>query len=71
MTWEAQSVQAWFDTEEGKSCADIVSLGGKEWNETYLRNRLWKAFVAGVEAGRQIQRDEMVEKFRKWMEQQP
>ncbi len=46
----AASRDAWFNSFEGELCLE-ASAGG-----VYLRNRLERAFLAGVEAGRIIQR---------------
>jgi hypothetical protein len=36
----------WIDSDEGKSCLDeSILLGGSHLK--YLKNRLWKAFMAG------------------------
>lgn len=42
----ARAWQAWLDSDEGKSCDNYSTLavGG------YLHNRLWRAFMAGVNA---------------------
>lgn len=46
----AEARDAWFKSPEGEQCQSGVAEG------VYLRNRLESAFLAGVEAGRMIDR---------------
>ena len=39
--------EKWINSKEGKSCNDLSTLK----SQPYLRNRLWWAFMAGVEFG--------------------
>jgi len=43
----------WFESEEGKKCADPYTLYGSGKNEKYLFNRLERAFLAGAKANTQ------------------
>lgn len=42
------AIDRWFKSEEGKGCTEGRAEG------QYLHNRLWKAFVAGMKAAREI-----------------
>jgi len=44
---KSNQFQKWLETEDGKSCADYITLRPGE----YLKNRLWYAFEAGSLAG--------------------
>jgi len=47
----------WFASDEGKKCADIISLLPTRHyknNEIYLKNRLEAAFLAGANATNEI-----------------
>lgn len=46
----AKQRDLWLSSEDGLKC----SMGSTEGQ--YLRNRLERAFLAGIEAGRQIER---------------
>jgi hypothetical protein len=39
----AQAWDSWIDSEEGRSCSSERGCYGE-----YLRNRLWRAFMAGA-----------------------
>ena len=56
-----QAIDTWFGSEEGKSCSNLKTLGIDK--EQYLRNRLWKAFVAGMDAQDTITRGQIIDKF--------
>lgn len=43
-----KSWQDWIDSEDGKRCANPVTLQLPTDQYEYLRNRLWHAFVAGM-----------------------
>jgi hypothetical protein len=40
----------WIESDDGKRCADVTTL--PHTDSSYLENRLWRAFHAGMEAGR-------------------
>lgn len=68
MNAEQKAIDEWFASEEGKQCCDAETLETPQYQRQYLRNRLWKAFVAGMGAGKQINRGatlSAVEKFLK------
>lgn len=67
MNREAEEQKKWFESEEGKRCADLSTLSSSvaSSKDEYLRNRLMLAFQAGVDAGRTIQREEFLEKCKK------
>ena len=44
--------KAWIESDEGKQCADASTLTGDVG--TYLLNRLWRAFMAGVVADTRV-----------------
>jgi hypothetical protein len=50
---EAVAFDEWLLSEEGQRCSDRHGLGGSVllMEDTYLKNRLWYAFMAGVAAG--------------------
>jgi hypothetical protein len=47
----AQEWQTWCDSEEGKSSMNEITLGPPGCQSFYLKNRLWRAFMKGVEVG--------------------
>ena len=63
MNPEQQAIDVWFDSEEGKSCSNAETLKLEKKQEQYLRNRLWKAFIAGMKAGEEITKGKMIGKF--------
>jgi len=65
MTPEAKAIQDWFESEEGRSCGDPTSLKAPAKQANYLRSRLWRAFTAGMRAGRRIERDAVAARFRR------
>ena len=65
MNDETSDYDKWTNSEEGVSAAKIETLGGKPENAQYLRNRLWKAYMAGYAAGRKTQIAESTERLRK------
>ncbi len=56
-----QAIDKWFDSDEGKSCLDVKTLTTK--SDQYLRNRLWKAFIGGMDAGEIIAKGNLIDKF--------
>ena len=65
---EQKAIDDWFASKEGQSCANIETLINQE-NKTdsqYLRNRLWKAFVAGQASGMRIQREAATEAIKRF-----
>jgi hypothetical protein len=58
MNEEAKAVGDWFASEEGERCSDPTTLGADKGQDRYLRNRLWKAFSAGIDAGKRIARNQ-------------
>jgi hypothetical protein len=48
----AQAWQDWEESETGQRCLAGTATG------QYLKNRLWRAFMAGVEAAKQARKDE-------------
>ena len=65
MTPEQEAVNQWFASEEGKSCCNVDSLDTQ--TDTYLRNRLWKAFIAGQDSGRHIERQTIMNKVESFL----
>jgi hypothetical protein len=57
---EQKAVEDWFDSYEGKSCSDPITLGCDAMQSSFLRNRLWKAFTAGLDAGAKIHRNQVI-----------
>lgn len=45
----------WSESEEGRECEEPTTLYAHPEARQYLRNRLWRAFMAGADAGRKIQ----------------
>jgi hypothetical protein len=56
---EQRAVEEWFDSGEGETCCQGAA------SAEYLRNRLWRAFRAGMDAGKKIARRQAVEAFAK------
>lgn len=56
-----------FFRKEGDRLSDATTLEAPQKSSEFLRNRIWKAFTAGVVAGRSIYREEIKEKFRCWL----
>jgi len=65
MNQETSDYDKWTNSAEGLSAAKIETLGGKTKDAQYLRNRLWKAYMAGYAAGRKAQISESTERLRK------
>ena len=61
MNPEQKAIDAWFDSTEGKRFSDAESLNCSEGQGQYLRNRLLRAFQAGMEAGEKIQRERVIQ----------
>lgn len=49
---DAKAWLTWLESEEG------VSLSSGTASSVYLKNRLWRAFMAGIEHGRNAQQEE-------------
>ena len=62
MNDEQRHIDAWFKSIEGKSCTNIRTLDIHIDN--YLRNRIWKAFIAGMDAGKLIEKNRISKKLR-------
>jgi hypothetical protein len=58
---EAKAARTWLDSDEGQRCTHGMPRG------EYLRNRLWRAFNAGFDAGREYTQTEISERFAKLM----
>ncbi len=61
MNEEQKAINAWFESDEGKSCCDHSTLELK--TNQYLSNRLWRAFTAGQSSGRLIERTRILDKI--------
>jgi len=58
---EQDAINEWFASKEGVSCADNKTLTLE--TDQYLRNRLWKAFISGMDAGARIKRERIIAKL--------
>ena len=56
MNDEQRAINAWMDTAGFRSAANILTLHGPADYQIFLRNRLWDAFCAGMDAGKRIER---------------
>lgn len=54
MNEEAKAINEWYESTEAKGLFDRSTIGAS--NE-YLASRLCSAFVAGMKAGREIERE--------------
>lgn len=59
MSDEQNEINEWLASDEFKSGEDPISLLAPERSREYLRNRLWKAFTAGMDAGKRISKKRM------------
>jgi|HubBroStandDraft_4_1064222.scaffolds.fasta_scaffold35062_3 hypothetical protein len=61
MNEEQAAIDAWFESDEGRSLSDVTTIMSQvnKTDSQYLRNRLYRAFTAGMKAGRQIEREEI------------
>lgn len=41
----------WLASDEGKACANVATLRAGPEQAEFLSNRLWRAFMAGAQAG--------------------
>ncbi len=53
----------WRESEEGKSCGNVETLKAPKDQEQFLRNRLWRAFMAGCHAGRELREEDIVHRI--------
>jgi hypothetical protein len=42
--------EKWISSDDGKGCVDGSTIGVPPRSQTYLENRLWRAFHAGMAA---------------------
>jgi hypothetical protein len=54
---------AWAEGEEGQRLHDGSGIYLPKAQEEYLRNRLWKAFMAGASAGARVAKKEVADRF--------
>lgn len=47
ITWEK-----WLESAEGAEAAKASTLPANSTGDYYLKNRLWRAFQAGIDAGK-------------------
>ena len=50
----ADAWREWLHTQEGRGCDDAETLRATEYPNAYLRNRLWRAFMAGAKAAEKL-----------------
>ena len=65
MTSETQAIVDWMQTQEYKEGVNAQSIGCPEINRQYLQNRLMLAFHAGMDAGKSIEQERIIEQIRK------
>lgn len=62
MNREQEEINKWFDSDDGRSCENPSFLADKKHQE-FLRNRLLRAFSAGMSAGKAIREESMIGTF--------
>ena len=60
---ETESYNQWSESDAGKAATNAETIGAPKENEQYLRNRLWKAYMAGHASGRKCEYRRIMKKI--------
>jgi len=68
MTDEHKLIKQLMESEEIKKRCEPDTLGPLDRAGEYLRNRIWKTLLDGIQAGRQLERQEIVSKVSRFLD---